>query len=288
MDRIGKFVIHKQARTSGPARVFFCHDPDLLVPVAIKLYTPLPNWPLSPGQSLARFQAEARALAAFDHPQIIQVKSMDSLDGHPYFVMPYQAAHLPYEMGKDDPDPSRPQADQPRRLPLPRAMVLIKQIAAAIATVHRRGMVHRHVKPSNILLTSRDGGQIKLADFSLAKLPEKNPPMPDHWVGDTAYCAPEQRENATTVQPQADVFSLGMLAARMLTGCLADSALGSVELPASFPAALIDLIARSTAPDPAQRPIHGGAFLLALSNVVVDSTGRPAFDTIIPREKASR
>ncbi|MBC7953418.1 MAG: serine/threonine protein kinase [Rhodospirillaceae bacterium] len=286
MERIGKYVIHKAAVTTGYARVFFCHDPDLQVPVAVKAFTVKPgeSGPLSPAQWLARFQAEARALAAFDHPHIVAVKTMDVVDGQPFFVMPYQGAHLAFEMGKDAASEGGPADDQPRRLPLARALTLLRQLSAALVAMHRRGMVHRAVKPSNILLTSRDGGQIKLADFSMVKLPERNPPLPDHWLGATEYCAPEQRENASAVGPEADVYSLGVLAYRMLTGTLPDLSQGAVHLPAGLPAALAALVAQSTDPDPTRRPAHAGAFLQALGAVVVDLPAKPKVQVVSLRK----
>lgn len=272
MERIGKFVVHKAAVTSGYARILFCHDPDLQVPVALKVFTVKSgeNGPLSPALWLARFQAEARALAAFEHPHIVAVKSMDVQDGRPFFVMPYQGAHLAYEMGKDVGGESVAAGDQPRRLPLARAMTLLRQLSAALMAMHRRGMVHRAVKPSNILLSTREGGQVKLADFSMVKLPERNPPLPDHWMGSTEYCAPEQRENATGVGPEADVYSLGVLAFRMMTGTLPDLSQGAAELPETCPAALAALVRQATDPDPSRRPTHAGGFLQALGAVVVD------------------
>lgn len=271
MKQIGKYVIHKAAVTTGYARVFFCHDPDLQVPVAVKAFTIVPGAenPLSPAQWLARFQAEARALAAFDHPNIVAVKTMELVDGRPFFVMPYQGAHLPYEIGKDQAVAGAPDADTPRRLPLARALALLRQVSAALTALHRRGMVHRAVKPSNILLSSRENGQAKLADFSMVKLPERNPPLPDHWMGATEYCAPEQRERATAVGPEADVYSLGVLAYRMLTGVLPDPSQGAAVLPNGLPPVVIELVALATDPDPARRPAHAGAFLQGLASVAV-------------------
>lgn len=290
MERIGKYVIHKGAVTTGYARVFFCHDPDLQVPVAVKIFTVKAgeSGPLSPAQWLARFQGEARALAAFDHPHIVAVKTMEVVDGHPFFVMPYQGAHLTYEIGKDVATEGAPAEDQPRRLPVPRALALLRQLSAALVAVHRRGMVHRAVKPSNILLTSREGGQIKLADFSMVKLPERNPPLPDHWLGATEYCAPEQRENASAVGPEADVYSLGVLAYRMLTGTLPDLSQGALLLPASLPPALTALVAQSTNPDPTCRPAHAGAFLQALGAVVVDPVAKPKVQVVSLRRPQVR
>lgn len=285
MERIGKYVIHKAAVTSGYARVFFCHDPDLRVPVAVKVFTVNPglSGPLSPAQWLARFQVEARALAAFDHPHIIAVKTMDVIDGRPYFVMPYQGAHLPYEIGKDVAG-----EDGPKRLPMARTMVLLRQLSSALVALHRRGMVHRAVMPSNILLSSRDNGQVKLADFSMVKLPERNPPLPDHWMGCTDYCAPEQRENASGVGPEADVYSLGVLAFRMLTGSLPDPAAGAIQLPDSAPAALAALVRQATDPDPAARPAHAGAFQQALSAITVDVVAKPQVQVVNVRRPQMR
>ncbi|HSV29150.1 MAG TPA: serine/threonine-protein kinase [Candidatus Omnitrophota bacterium] len=277
MDRIGKYVVHKVVLTTGYARIFLCHDPDLQVPVAVKVFDPRAGiaGPLSPAQLLARFTVEARSLASFDHPYIVSVKAMEHLDdGRPYFVMPFQAAHLSYEIGKDFADADAPERDQPRKVALPRALGLVKQLASALNALHRRGMVHRAVMPSNILLTAKEGGVVKLADFSMVKLPERNPPLPDHWIGGTEYCAPEQRENATGVGPQADVYSLGVLAYRLVTGGLPDTTIGAVELP-DGPAELAELIRACTDPDPARRPAHGGAVLEAVAGVPVPAARKP-------------
>lgn len=290
MERIGKYVVHKVAVTTGYARVFFCHDPDLQVPVAVKLFTARAGEGglLSPAQWLARFHAEARALAAFDHPHIIAVKAMEVVDGHPFFVMPYQVAHLPYEIGRDVARDGAPEVDQPRRVPLARALTLLRQVASALSAVHRRGMVHRAVMPSNILLTARENGQVKLADFSMVKIPERNPPLPDHWLGRTEYCAPEQRENATGVGTQADVYSLGVLAYRLLTGTLPDPAQGAAELPAGAPAALAELVRASTDPDPARRPLHAGTVLQTLGTIAAEAAPKPKVQVVSVRRPQMR
>ncbi len=258
-----------------------------MVPVAVKLFDPrrLEGGALSPAQLLARFLTEAQVLASLDHPCIVAVKTLEQLaDGRPYFVMPYLAAHLPYEMGKDLAGPAAaaaPEADRPRRLPLARIAALLKQLAVALAVVHRRGMVHRSVQPTNILLTAREGGSIKLADFSLVKLPDRNLPLSSHWAGNADYCAPEQRDNATAVGPQADVYSFGILAYRMATGRLPDPTLGPATLPESENAALADLVRRAADPDPAARPPHAGA-LLPLLDAVTAARVTPPTVKVVP------
>ncbi|MDA8229713.1 MAG: serine/threonine-protein kinase [Magnetospirillum sp.] len=295
MDTIGKYAIRKAAVTSGYAQVLFCHDPDLLVPVAVKLFDPrrLQDGPLSPGQLLTRFLAEARTLAVFDHPHVVGIKTFERFrDGRPYFVMPYLAAHLPYEIGKDIAAPqaaeTAPERDRPRRVGLARAIAILKQLALALAALHRRGMVHRWVKPSNILLTAREGGNVRLADFSMVKLPDGKLPMCDHWPADSGYAAPEQRENAAAVGPQADVYSLGVLACRLLTGRLPDAPGSAAALLDKESETLSALIARMTDPDPAARPAHAGALLPLLDSVPVPNRPvRTVVHTAAPRRAAA-
>lgn len=298
MERIGKYVVHKAAVSTGYAKVYFCHDPDLQIPVAIKLFNPraAEDGVMSAPQLLARFQVEARALAAFDHPHIIAVKAMEVLaDGRPFFVMPYMPAGLSYEMGKDVAVEGAPEQDAPRRLPLVRALAVLRQASAGLMALHRRGMVHRSVQPSNLLLTARENGQIKVADFSTIKLPERNAPMPDHWIGGTDYCAPEQRENATAVDASADVFSLGVLTYRLLTGTLPALSEGPVELTNRHPQVLVDLIAAATDPDPTKRPAHAGIFLQELAKVPAEAVAKPKVAVVpvrrvvtIPKKAAAK
>jgi serine/threonine-protein kinase len=285
MEKIGKYVIHRVAATTGYARILFCHDPDLMVPVAIKLFDPrrVADWPLSPPQLLSRFMAEARALASFDHPAIIAVKSLDHLDdGRPFYVMPYLASHLPYEIGSDD-DAEAEEGKRPgRRVSTARALVILRHLALALAALHRRGMVHRWVKPSNILLTAREDGAVKLADFSRIRLPQTALPLPDHWLGDASYCAPEQLENAGGVGPQADVYAVGMLAYRLVVGRRPDGAGGPVALPDDQPETLIEMVRLATDPDPSRRPAHGGALLTYLDRAVPRRSA-PAVEVVTTR-----
>ncbi|EME68431.1 Serine/threonine protein kinase [Paramagnetospirillum caucaseum] len=283
MERIGKYVIHTAVVTSGYARILLCHDPDLQVPVAIKLFDPKPgdDGPLSPAQQLTRFLTEVRTLASFDHPYIVGVKTLEHLaDGRPYFVMPYMAAHLPYEIGKDfataEEAAAASERDRPRRMSGQRAMLVMKQLSSAVLALHKRNLVHRSLKPSNVLLSATQNGAVKLCDFSLIKLAEKNLPLPDFWMGDAAYTAPEQRENATAVKASADVYSLGVLACRLLVGALPDLSAGPAVLGGGFPAQLVELVAACTDPDPSRRPPHAGEVLGGLDRVPPPARPGPA------------
>lgn len=287
MDRIGKYVIYKVSVTTGYAQVVFCHDPDLQVPVAIKLFDPrrIKDSPLSPAQWLTRFVFEARGMAMVDHTYVTPVKSLEQLpDGRPYFVMPYFAAHLAYEIGHD----VASEIDGPRRLSLPRSILLLRQLSAALASMHRKGLVHRWVKPSNILLTAKEGGAIRLADFSMAKFPgNSSPPLPDIWPDQGAYTAPEQFENASGVGPQADVYSIGALAYRLTTGKVPTGGLATLEPTPDMPDALWALISQAMDPDPAKRPVNAGLLLSQFEGVPVDSRAKPV-ETITTTKRGSR
>jgi len=284
MDRIGKYVIHKVSVTTGYAQVVFCHDPDLQVPVAIKLFDPrrVADSPMSPAQWLGRFVSEARGLAAVEHTYVTPVKVLEQLpDGRPYFVMPYYAAHLAYEIGRDLKDSETPAAEheRPRRLSVPRTLLLLRQLTAALAAMHRRGMIHRWVKPSNILLTAKEGGSVRLIDFSMAKFPGANPPLPDIWPDRGAYTAPEQWESVSSVGPEADVYSLGALAYRFLVGAPPAGDILSEQAPEDIPEQLWAFIQAAMNLDPQKRPSNAGAVVPMLEGIKADP--RPKRERVV-------
>lgn len=285
MDRIGKYVIHKVSVTSGYAQVVFCSDPDLQIPVAIKLFDPrrVKDSPLSPAQWLTRFVFEARGLAMVDHTYVAPVKCLEQLpDGRPYFVMPYFAAHLAYEIGHDVPS----ELDGPKRLSMTRSILLLRQLSAALASMHRKGLVHRWVKPSNILLTAKEGGAVRLADFSMAKFPgNTNPPLPDIWPDRGPYAAPEQMENASGVGPQADVYSLGALAYRLTTGKVPAGGLAAIEPPKDMPEELWALISQAMDPDPGKRPVNAGLMLSQFEGVPLETRTKPVEKVSAPKRR---
>ncbi len=291
MERIGKYVIHKVSVTTGYAQVVFCHDPDLQVPVAIKLFDPrrLADSPLSPAQWLGRFISEARGLASVENTYVVPIKALEQLpDGRPYFVMPFFAAHLAFEIGKDFTDKAAIAAAQeherPRYISTGRAILLLRQLTSALAAVHRRGIVHRWVKPSNILLTAKEGGSVRLADFSMAKFPGVNPPLPDIWPDCGPYTAPEQWENASSVGAEADVFSIGALAYRFVTGQPPVADIQAMDAPDDVPEQLWDFIQSATHPDPQKRPANAGAVAPLLEGIQL--TPKPKRERVVLSRQA--
>jgi len=158
-----------------------------------------------------RFLREARVLARIDHPHVASVRELSYLDdGSPYMVMPFYPATLSFEIGKDTDNPKTlarlPKNRHARSIALPRALTILRQLLFALGEVHRQGLVHRDVKPSNMLLTTKKGGNIKLADFGMVQLPDDTAIPDGELMGTEDYASPEQQASETVVDPRADVF----------------------------------------------------------------------------------
>ena len=154
-----------------------------------------------------RFQAEAEAVARLQHPNVVQIHSIGEADGLPFFEMEYvDGGSLDKAIG-GTPWPAR------------RAAALVEPLAHAIADAHRLGLIHRDLKPGNILLAA--DGTPKIADFGLAKSLNLDRGLTgtEAIMGTPSYMAPEQAEGkAKQVGPLADVYALGTILYELLTG----------------------------------------------------------------------
>lgn len=201
-ETILHFEVLEKIGSGGMGAVYRARDTRLERDVALKFLTGSES--VSP-ESHRRFQREARALASLRHPNIVTIHDFDELDGTPFLVLEW----LPGS-GLD-----RWTSDGPCS---PEEFVsLARPVAEALAAAHRQGIVHRDVKPSNVLLTS--DGEVKLADFGLAKLVVADQDLTDTGttVGTVAYMSPEQVRGAE-VGPASDVFSFGVMAYELLVG----------------------------------------------------------------------
>ena len=155
---------------------------------------------------LARFEAEARAVAAIDHPNIIKIFEIGEHDGLPYFSLEYLAGgSLADRIG------GKPQ-------PVEDAARIVETLARALAVAHARGIVHRDIKPANVLLAA--DGTPKIADFGLVKRLEADSAQTrtGSILGSPSYMAPEQTTGAEKAGPAADQYALGATLYEMLTG----------------------------------------------------------------------
>lgn len=253
---------HRMVMATDFSDIWLAEDLALGRAVAIKVFAPKPGDsgsipPFSLDEWQRRFLQEARILARFDHPHIMPVVMLDQLeDGRPCMGLQYMSGSLRSEIGVDIFDSSRQETltetQRPRAVPVARAHRVLMEALSALAEIHRRGIVHRDVKPHNLLLADGPGSRIKLADFGMAKLPDEPVSTEGIWIGTRDYISPEQYANATMVTDRADMFSLGVIGIRMVTGHLPDpERLRAVEgLPPDF----ADLLRQCLAWEPEQRP----------------------------------
>lgn len=246
---LGRLERVERIGVGGFATVWLYRDSELDSDVAVKALAD--NW----AQRLdirERFLEEARILRRADSDHVVRVYDIGEVDGTPYFVMTYadlgSLAHL-VESG----EPITPA----------RVVDLVEQAAAGLSVLHDLGVVHRDVKPQNLLLRSGGsaGERLLVADLGVAKAMLHASGL-TQVVGTPAYMAPEQ-VTGETITPRADVHALAAVAYQLLTGELART--GSVsdlvhaELPvapsrlADLPRAVDDVLLRALDPDPARR-----------------------------------
>jgi len=161
-----------------------------------------------------RFTDEARALGELEHPNIARVCDFDFHRERPFFVMEHYCDNLSVLIGEAD------RVETPtRRLGLARAVSYARQTLAGLARLHHAGIVHRDVKPGNLLISGDD--TIKIADFGLSAVRGRGAKGPKSLkIGSPFYCAPEQERDPASAGPQADLFSASVTLERLLTGLI--------------------------------------------------------------------
>jgi len=275
-EKVGKYVVKRVIRSTGSSDLYECVDPDLQVRVAVKVFDVkdrlLKKVPYSRESWQRRFLNEARLLARIDHPHVIAVRELSYIEGKPFYVMPYVATNLLYEMGRDGPAknyaPEIRNTPDARALDVGRACDILSQVGSALSAFHGRGLVHRDIKPANVLLTQLDTGLVKLCDTGMVKFPDSEESQAGYWIGTEDYIAPEQKRDASSVDARADIFALGVLGYRMLCGCLPQGAFEQpVEINADTPQALNELVMRSLSPNLEKRPINALAFLKEIAPI---------------------
>jgi eukaryotic-like serine/threonine-protein kinase len=194
----GRYRVVRELGRGGMAAVFLAHDEELGRQVALKL---LPGHLADDEAFHARFLREARLAARLSHPNVVRVYDAGEADGRPFIVMEYVPGGSLADCGQ---------------LPPARVVELGMQACAALQHAHDAGLVHRDVKPANLLL--RDDGVLKIADFGIARAAESTRhTQAGTLLGTAAYLAPEQiaGEDATAA---SDIYALGAVLYELLTG----------------------------------------------------------------------
>ncbi len=220
MKTIGKYTIRGLLGRGGMGSVFLVQHPQLRTLAALKLLNPTEDMALLLGmqECRRRFMDEARAMARLDHPNVARVWDMDEdVDAagnrRLFFVMDYVCANLGEAIGETAmvEEPTRPMRPD-------MAVDYTLQALSGLARLHDAGVVHRDVKPFNMLINTHD--TLQLIDFGLSRLRgETQARLPGQMkVGSPYYAAPEQEASPEKAGPAADLFSLGVTLHRLLTG----------------------------------------------------------------------
>jgi len=198
------YRIEKEIGVGGMATVYLAHDLRHDRDVAVKVMAS----ELSGSLGVERFLREIQIAATLTHPHIVPVYDSGSADGQPYYVMPYVEG-----------ESLRDRMEREKQLPLDEALEIVREVTDALGYAHRQGVVHRDVKPENILLAD---GHASVADFGIGRAVKTaggtrltNTGMA---VGTPKYMSPEQVTLSGEVDGRSDVYSLGCVLYEMLAG----------------------------------------------------------------------
>ena len=206
-DSIGRYEILSQLGRGSMGRVYLALDPHIDRKIALKVLEPFGDVP--PGQEDTlqnRFILEARAAGRLSHPGVVTIfdAGTDPKSDLSYIAMEWVEGPSLERLIKEQ-----------GSLPVRDSLDIVHQVALALDAAHRQGLVHRDVKPGNILLDNE--GQAKVTDFGIAKLARLNMTMTGWVPGTPFYMSPEQVRNED-VDGRSDLFSLGVVLYQCLTG----------------------------------------------------------------------
>jgi serine/threonine protein kinase/basic membrane lipoprotein Med (substrate-binding protein (PBP1-ABC) superfamily) len=279
--QLGSYQIISALGEGGMAAVYKAYQPAMERYVALKI---LPRHFASDPQFIARFQQEAKILAKLQHPHILPVHDFGEAEGYTYIVMPYVETGTLTDVLQGQP------------LSLSQIRSIISQVGAALDYAHARGLIHRDVKPSNILID--ESGNCLLTDFGLAKMVEGSAALTTSGaiMGTPAYMSPEQGLGQK-LDGRSDIYSLGVILYEMASGRTPYSAETpmavvikhiSDPLPSprtvnpALPEAVERVILKALAKQPQDRYATAGEFVRALQAAIPDTASLPeaALDTL--------
>ncbi len=217
MKTIGRYEIRGLLGRGGMSKVYKVRMPVTGKILALKRLDPHPHLlSLLGGERIKElFVSEAVNMANLRHPNVVEIWDFDTDHGKtPFYTMDYHFNNLGILMGETY------RTEMPSRvIPVDKALEFTRQTLAALACLHHFGIIHRDVKPYNILLTEYDG--VRLCDFGLSKLRGERFGGPENLkVGSPFYAAPEQEADPDDAEYTADLYSVGVMLYRMLTGTL--------------------------------------------------------------------
>ena len=280
----GRYLVQAKIASGGTSTVYRGLDTRLDRPVALKV---MDSRYSGDEQFLTRFQLEARTVARLKNPGLVAVYDQGLDARHPFLVMELiEGGTLRELLAERGPMP-------------PHAVVaVLRPVLGGLAAAHLAGLVHRDVKPENVLIS--DDGDVKIADFGLVRaVAAAGITSARVILGTAAYLSPEQVRNGSS-SPRSDVYSVGILTYELLTGrtpFTGDSALSiayqrlDTDVPRAsaaidgVPPQFDELVARATARDPADR--YADAIEMAAHiDAIADELDLPGFRVPAPRNSA--
>lgn len=267
--QLGPYQIVASLGEGGMAAVYKAYHPAMERYVALKI---LPRHFASDPQFITRFKQEARVVAQLQHSHILPVFDFGEADGYTYLVMPFIKSGTLADLLKGEP------------LPLEQIRQIVTQVGGALNYAHERGLVHRDVKPSNVLFD--ESGHFLLTDFGLAKILANNETLTESGavLGTPAYMSPEQGLGLASDR-RSDIYSLGVILYELVTGRppykaetpmavmikqISDPLPPPTKFNPDLPEALEAVILKALAKNPEDRYPTAGAMVNAFDDAVAE------------------
>jgi serine/threonine protein kinase len=268
LTKTGRYQILDELGRGAMGVVYRAHDPVIGRDVAVKtMHLAADGSGATRPDFISRFQTEARAAGILTHPNIVVVYDAGEEGGTFYITMELVEGRSLQSL-----------IDEHQSFPLPRAVRIIEQASSALDYAHRHNIIHRDVKPANLMITSDD--TVKVTDFGTAKILQFNTAQTAAVIGTPSYMSPEQIKGKT-VDGRSDIFALGVILYELVTGekpfpgqnittviykIVNEEPVPPREIDPSIHSGLCAVIARALAKDPTARFQTCGELLEALKN----------------------